>query len=210
MAPERGGERNRGEGIALGAELRAFVRALRRRSVAERTAAFGENPLAQQRGARWLKVTQADQELQDVRNLVSLQGGVLNTRFLSSRQHGWGVIPEDRRKLGRAVGQFVVRTQLRPDVAAAAPHGMAGHALGLERAPTPFGVARRALLARRLRPRSDVGDEIVHLVALKLRPRQPTENMGIAAQLVERPDGRVLRAKISQKKPDGSAIHNTA
>jgi len=95
-------------------------------------------------------------------------------------------------------------------VAAAAPHGMAGHALGLERAPTPFGVARRALLARRLRPRSDVGDEIVHLVALKLRPRQPTENMGIAAQLVERPDGRVLRAKISQKKPDGSAIHNTA
>src|SRR2546428_14003384 len=41
-----------------------------------------------------------------------------------------------------------------------------------------------------------------------VRPQegQPTEDMRIAAQLIERPDGRILSAEISQKEPDGSAI----
>ena len=41
-----------------------------------------------------------------------------------------------------------------------------------------------------------------------VRPQQgqPTEDMGIAAQLIERPNSGVLSAEISQKEPDGSAI----
>jgi hypothetical protein len=41
-----------------------------------------------------------------------------------------------------------------------------------------------------------------------VRPQegQPTENMGVAAQLIERPNRRILSAEISQKEPDGSAI----
>ncbi len=41
-----------------------------------------------------------------------------------------------------------------------------------------------------------------------VRPQesQPTEDMGIAAQLIERVNLRILSAEISQKEPDGSAI----
>ena len=41
-----------------------------------------------------------------------------------------------------------------------------------------------------------------------VRPQegQPTEDMGIAAQLIERANLRILSAEISQKVPDGSAI----
>src|SRR5215467_11510326 len=36
--------------------------------------------------------------------------------------------------------------------------------------------------------------------------RQPTEDMGVAAQLIERPNRRIPSAEISQKEPDGSTI----
>ena len=41
-----------------------------------------------------------------------------------------------------------------------------------------------------------------------VRPQkgQPTKDMGIAAQLIERLNRRILSAEISQKEPDGSAI----
>ena len=41
-----------------------------------------------------------------------------------------------------------------------------------------------------------------------VRPQesQPTEDMGIAAQLIERANLRILSAEISQKVPNGSAI----
>src|SRR3984893_8387973 len=41
-----------------------------------------------------------------------------------------------------------------------------------------------------------------------VRPQesQPTEDMGVAAQLIERTNRRIPSAEISQKEPDGSAI----
>lgn len=41
-----------------------------------------------------------------------------------------------------------------------------------------------------------------------VRPQkcQPAEDMGVAAQLIERVNPRILSAEISQKEPDGSAI----
>src|ERR1019366_5449365 len=136
VAPQRGGERNHGEGIGAGAQLGTVACTLGARAVTTRAAAFGEDAFPQKRRARGFKTAQAGQEAEYVRDLLALERGGCQARFAGMLEHGGSVIPEHRGELPGGAREFVAGSQLRTDLAAFAAHRIALDALGLEDFPT--------------------------------------------------------------------------
>src|ERR1035437_7858929 len=72
VAPQRGGERDHGEGIGAGAQSGCVARALGAGAVPARAAAFGEDTFAKEGRARGFEIAQAGEEAEDVRDFLAL------------------------------------------------------------------------------------------------------------------------------------------
>src|ERR1035441_297146 len=72
VAPQRGGERDQGEGIGAGAQFRCVAGSLGAGAVTIRAAALGKDTFADEGRACGFEIAQAGQEAEDVRELLAL------------------------------------------------------------------------------------------------------------------------------------------